>query len=298
MARRRAPSTTRRYAQMLEGFRSWSGDVLVDEALSFEALSEYHAHLSQPETGRHLHARSAETVRKHLEAIELLWRWAWQRQARGTYHGVPQPDSLDLERQAAPHKLAPSWAQMDAMIEASDGWQHDLYLVLRFTGLRVAQALALRWEDVRLDLSPAQLRIRPELGKTKQERRGRWVPLAPAFVAILAGWGRREGYLVPCARKRREARARDAQRAWERAGVEPLVWEGCAHHAFRAGFQAELKAAGADTEAVEYLVGHSRGDVRERYVGPDALPLVEAVALVPAFGEAPEAKRLRLGADR
>lgn len=79
VARRRAPSTTKRYAQMLEGFRRFVGDALVDEALSFEVLSDYHTHLSDPKTGRHLHARSAETVRKHIEAIELLWRWAWQR---------------------------------------------------------------------------------------------------------------------------------------------------------------------------------------------------------------------------
>ena len=76
----------------------------------------------------------------------------------------------------------------------------------------------------------------------------------------------------------------DAERAWKRAGIDELVWTSCPHHAFRAGFQSGLRRLGADTEAVEYLVGHSRGDVRERYVDPDSLPLVAAVALVPEIG--------------
>lgn len=279
-ARRHAPGTTRNYAQHLLLFREWAGDVDAD-ALSHRLLSDYQLHLVAAETGRHMHGRGANTVQKHFAAIEQAWTWAWQRQARGEYQGVPQPDSLGLRRAPAPHKLAPSWVQMDACIGAAGGWQRDLYVVLRCTGLRVQQALGLRWDDLRLDLGI--LHLRPELGKSAQEKRGRWVPLAPVLVTELAGWGRREGWLVECGRERREARARDAQRAWTRAGVDSAVWDGCAHHAFRAGFSSGLKRAGADTEAVEYLVGHSRG-IREHYVGPDSLPLVAAVALVPPIG--------------
>lgn len=295
VTRKRRPNTARRYAQMLELWRRWAGEGrLAHEVLTYHELSAYHSHLLQPETGRHLHARSVETCRMHIQCIELLWRWAWQRQARGTYHGVPQPDSLELEREPAPHKVAPSWAQMDAMIGCSDGWQHDLYVVLRCTGLRVDQALQLQWSDLRLDRKVPLLHIRPELGKSKQERRGRWMPLAPVLVGHLAGWGRREGYLLECDRKRRQARARDAQRAWQRAGVDSAVWEGCAHHAFRAGFQSGLKRLGVDGDAIEFLVGHSLGDVRERYLDPECLALVEAVAQVPEIGMEQEPARIGL----
>jgi integrase len=293
-ARRHRPRTTQRYAQHLVQFRTWCGESATVGQLSWDLLSDYHLHLSNPATGRHLHARSPETVRKHIECLELFWQWAWTRQARKVFQGVPQPDSLELQREAAPRKVAPSWAQMDAMIGCSDGWQHDLYVVLRCTGLRVDQALRLQWDDLRLDRDVPVAHIRPELGKTKSERRGRWVPLAPVLVQVLAGWGRREGPLLTCDRKKREARARDAQRAWQRAGVDCAVWEGCAHHAFRAGFQSALKRDGADTEAVEYLVGHSLGDVRERYLDPEALPLVTAVRLVPPIGETEEPKRIGL----
>lgn len=291
--RRHAANTTQRNAQVLKLFRDWMGPNATVANLSWQTLSDYHQHLSQPETGRHLHKRGATTLHKHLQTVESVWNWAWKRQARGTFVGVPQPDSLELKRPAPETKIAPTWAEMDAAIGCADGWQHDLYVLLRCTGLRVSQALGLRWEDLRLDQEHPVLHIRPELGKSAQEKRGRWVPVAPVLAQVIAGWGRREGFLLPCPRLRREARARDAQRAWTRAGVDSAVWSSCAHHAFRAGFVSGLKVAGADDEAVEHLVGHSRG-IRDRYADPFALPLLDAVALIPPIGESVDERKFSL----
>ncbi len=58
------------------------------------------------------------------------------------------------------------------------------------------------------------------------------------------------------------------------------VWEGRPHHAFRKGLVSGLKRAGADTDAVEVLVGHSLG-LRGVYTDPDAIPLRGAVELIP-----------------
>lgn len=63
------------------------------------------------------------------------------------------------------------------------------------------------------------------------------------------------------------------------------AWKGRPHHAFRKGFVTELRRAGADADAVEYLVGHSLG-LRGVYTDPDALALRAAVALVPPLGGA------------
>jgi integrase len=124
------------------------------------------------------------------------------------------------------------------------------------------------------------MHIRPELGKSKQERRGRMVPIAPVLVAELAGWGLRVGPLVGDLGGDVARVAKAVRRAWKRAGVPPIVWARRPDHAFRKGFVSGLQRAGADRDAVEYLVGHSRG-LRGVYVDPDALPLIEAVALVP-----------------
>lgn len=261
---------------------------LLPEVLSYETLSGYHSWLQSPETGRHIHSRSLETCRKIVHETELMWRWAFRRQQRGSWTGVPYPDSLELRREPLAERLAPTWEQMDACIDAAGAWQARLYLVLRCTGLRVQQAMHLRWDDV--DLSSATLRIRPGLqgSKSRLERRGRRVPLAPVLVDELATWGRREGWLIWSPRQHRdgaenrEARARDARRAWDRAGVPHELRE-LPHHAFRAGFKTGLTAAGASGEAIDYLTGHSRG-INDRYVDPRALTLVDAVSRVPPFG--------------
>jgi len=56
-----------------------------------------------------------------------------------------------------------------------------------------------------------------------------------------------------------------------------------------------LKRAGADDEAVEYLVGHSLG-LRGCYTDPDALPLRTAIGLVPAI--APKAAKKVVDLDQ
>ncbi len=171
---------------------------------------------------------------------------------------------------------------MDACIAALDGWHRDLAVVLRFTGLRAQQAMWLTWDD--LDLSNARLRIRGELGKSKQEQRGRIVPVSPHLVRRLTASSHEDRFVVPCNRnpgpRRRLARARDTERGWKRAEVRPEAWEGRPHHAFRKGFVSELKRSSADTDAVEFLVGHSLG-LRGVYTDPDALPLRETIAKIP-----------------
>ena len=155
---------------------------------------------------------------------------------------------------------------------------------MRFTGLRVHQAMHIDWRDI--DLTNATLRVRPELGKTKQEMRGRVVPLSPHFVEILGGWGEREGYVVKSNRRgkrERIARPRDMDRAWTRGGARTEAWKGSPHHSFRDGFVSGLKKLGADDEAVEHLIGHSLR-LRERYLDADALPLRHAVGLIPPLG--------------
>ena len=90
------------------------------------------------------------------------------------------------------------------------------------------------------------------------------------------------------------ARARDLERGWEPSGVHKEAWEGRPHHAFRKAFVSELKRAGADPDAVEFLVGHSLG-LRGVYIDADALPLADAIGRIPdvvvrfdgALGEGP-----------
>ena len=188
--------------------------------------------------------------------------------------------------------MAPTWEEMDACIEAANGWHKKLATILRCTGLRVNQAMHLWWED--LDQTKCVLRIRPELGKTDEERIGRFVPVPGFLVSEVSTWDRVDEFIIPCNRKagprQREARSRDMNRAWERSGVRREVWagehhhHGRPHHAFRKGYVSGLKALNADSDAVEHLVGHKLPGLRSTYTDASSLPLQDTVNLIPLVG--------------
>lgn len=234
---------------------------------------------------------SIRTANVRVRDVFNAWTW-WE--AHETYgHHVPRPRMIDLPRVPRERVLAPSWAQMDSAIAHAPAWYRDLFTVLRCTGLRRKQAMALTWDDV--DLEAKTLRIRPELGKSLSERAGRTVPLAPVLVAELAGWGVREGPLVKVAgrhaqkgkpRKSRLPHGAMLRRAWKLAGVPEEVWKRRPAHAFRKGFKSGLRALGAHPDAIDYLQGHDLG-VRGVYTDPEALDLEAVVALVPALGQPP-----------
>ncbi|MCA9794008.1 MAG: hypothetical protein KC910_19505, partial [Candidatus Eremiobacteraeota bacterium] len=70
--------------------------------------------------------------------------------------------------------------------------------------------------------------------------------------------------------------------AWQRANVDREVWFRRSTHALRKGFASGLRQAGADSDAVDYLLGHGLRNMRGPYLDPGiALNLTEAVALVP-----------------
>jgi len=280
--------TAVRYARNLDLFERFlssnvgPADQLYPEVLSKRLLAEFYDDLATG--GLHGRPRKQSTQRKIVEVVQLAWAWAYDDDTLGD--DVPRPRRLRMPRDEGRLTVAPTWDEMDRCIHQCRGWQKDLTTILRFTGLRVQQAMSLKWTD--FDLETGVLSIRGELGKSRQERRGRVIPVSPHLVQLLATWPRRSEWVVQSSRsmggsRERMARARDVGRAWARAGVREAAWKQ-PHHCFRKGFISELKRAGADTDAVEYLVGHSLG-LRGVYTDPDALPLRKAVGEIPALRE-------------
>lgn len=270
------PNTYENNDVSLSLFQEWLGTTLRKKAptvqiLSRSTLEDFAQHLRE-------HRRCIDsTVSVRVSCILGMWRWASDSDAFGNV--VPQPKKPAIRERSNEETIAPTWDQMDAVIaEApSEHWRR-LLIVLRCTGLRKRQAMGLWWADV--DLPAGTLYVRPELGKSKQERRGRWVPLAPVLLTELRTWERNTEYLIdwPGIRK---AHNIVCERAWTRAGVAERVWKKRTLHAFRKGFVSGLKRLNADAEAVERLVGHSLG-IRGVYTSDDAMDLAAVVRLVPA----------------
>ena len=224
---------------------------------------------------------------QRVRMVYYAWEWAFDHDTFGAHVGRPRmidlPDASPVLKTAAP-----TWAQCDAAIaEAGRSWAPwwARYLtVMRFTGLRKNQVINLRWEDV--DLEAATLRVRPELGKSKQERRGRVVPISPHLVAEMAGWGVRDGYLVETRGEKRRIDNETLHRIWKATGAPAEVWRQPLH-AFRKAFVSRLVEAGVAEHVIKCLVGHARGTTGDVYTEAAAMmPMMRsAVALIPAVGD-------------
>lgn len=217
--------------------------------------------------------------------------------------GAPRLPQMP-RRPPAPRRDAPTWTDVDRLLDqvAHLEWLRRLVWVLRCTGLRVTQALSLEWTDVDLDARTLRVRV----GKSNQEAAGRTVPLAPALVAEMAGWGRREGRIcgdvgLSPAGHVNAAAHHTVSRAWSRVQLAPGIAEAVdaqPFHCLRRAFVSELRAAGVDEEVRAALVGHTAGLTSDTYTTASALwpAMVDAVALVPEWTHAGvlfEARRVR-----
>jgi len=265
---------------VLNQFLTWLqdrfGENIDTKRISRQLMADFYAWLTS------VRECSALTAGQRVRNIESLWRWACDHDDYEPH--MPRYKKLVLApTQPKLRPIAPTWAQMDAVVESTYGWYHPFFTMLRYTGLRKSQVMRLQWDDV--DMEAGTLYIRPELGKSRREKHGRTVPLSPHLLKEMAGWGKRQGWLVPCARANRLPDAEKSKRIWSRAGIiHPDILRQ-PHHAFRKGLVSGLRAMRADKDAIKYLVGHDLDVMGEVYSDPSfALALRETVAMIPAIG--------------
>ena len=289
LAAHKADETVRGNRNALTVFQRWAEKAdLAPHQLSRSRMLEFLEAIRS--NGQHDRPRKLSTVRYYVDSVIRLWARAHDHEEWGAF--IPRPRRIPLPSPAATPVFAPTWAQMDAAILALESApMQRVTIVLRYTGLRVGQAMRLIWDDV--DLGRATLTIRGELGKSIAERSGRIIPISRYFAEYLAEIRGAASSLSPIVpdvrapgRHARSPRHREIIAAWNRAGVPTSVWQRRSFHAFRKGFVSELRRAGADRDAVEVLVGHRLPGMLSDYVDPDALPMRAAVKLIPrgAFG--------------
>jgi integrase len=306
-----APDTIRHYETALGWFFDWltarhPGVELTPKHLTLSALAAWYDDLRRDGT------RGIARTRLVIGAVQSAWDWAWDSDVYGQH--TERPRKLDMPTPSYGLARAPSWAEMDAAIFAAHAladacraandalgyrWRADLFVVLRFTGLREQQAMRLTWDDV--DLEAGLLTIRGELGKSHQERSGRVVPIAKPLLEELRTWGRRdllegrgggatERWLIAPHKEQRTAPSPQTTACWEASGVPPAVWRGHPHHCFRKGFKSGLLRHGADPAVRDYLVGHHQG-VDAHYL--DLVEIArESVDLIPPVQPPPGAGKI------
>jgi integrase len=143
--------------------------------------------------GRRPRPYAEATIANVLNVIRALYRLA---QSRGYASRSPVAglDSAELPRPrptGAGRVL--DEAQLAALVRHARPGYRAVVTVLAYTGLRLSEALGLRWNEV--DFVEAELHVRGQLQPAKRDRPARWVPLlksaasartVPLFPAVMA----------------------------------------------------------------------------------------------------------------
>jgi integrase len=138
-------------------------------------------------------------------------------------------------------------AQLAKLYEQTNVEQRPLVVLLGETGLRIGEALALRWGDVEHGNRPA---VFVREGKTRAARRK--VPLSPRAAAALEALGRGAADALVFTPRTTQGVREAIRRACRRAGL-PLLKT----HALRHVAASHLVQAGVPAPTVASLLGHA-----------------------------------------
>lgn len=233
---------------------------------------------------------AASTVRTLLQAPISVWAWAYDYDAEYGWEGlIPRYRRPVLPKQGRPVTLAPSWAEVDAMIaQLGPRWARRTAILQRYLGTRIGETLRLRWDDlVKLEGAegaPLAFALRPEA--TKGGYGSRLIPLHADLAARLETWPRTHELVIGAQAERalrlRGYVARVYRRAWEASGARPHVWSSPTH-CVRRCVKTQLTAAGCSSLEVNLILGHSLSATDHAYIDRGALNLPGVVAKIPAL---------------
>lgn len=243
---------------------------------------------------------SARNVNKHRQALSAIFNYARRptsyavaanpvegtdkrREAPPVALDFYEPEEVEALARAAhsgkhrgqqPHDLPEGEPAFRAAEDAQDA---ELFRVLAYTGIRLGEAVALRWADV--DFPSRRLIVQRalsgEVETTTKAHRVRHVGLATPAAEAFARLAGREDFIgrdeyVFCNRLGRRldpsAIRRRFKRAAAAADLRPLKLHGLRHGA------GSLLAREADAVAVQAFLGHSKLTTTERYMHAKARP--------------------------
>ena len=243
---------------------------------------------------------SARNVNKHRQVLSAIFNYARRpttyalasnpvegtdkrREAPPSALDFYEPEEVEALARAAAASLhrGSSSGIVDedehAARAAEDAQDAELFRVLAYTGLRLGEAVALRWADV--DFHGRRLIVRRALSggteTTRKAHRVRHVGLATPAAQALARLASRSDFTgrddyVFCSRLGRRLDPSAIRRRFKRAAagadLRPMKLHGLRHGA------GSLLAREADAVAVQAFLGHSKLTTTERYMHAKSRP--------------------------
>lgn len=270
----RRPRGVDRYAEQARAFARWMGDDATIADVDADRIEDYLVERTRA-------GWAPSTRLGALTAIRSLCRWAVKRRL------IADDPTLGVEWPKRPRKapkplsrpqLSQLWAIL-ADVPRSPGraWQHRRNALacrlMYFCGLRIAEATALRWEDI--DLDAGQLTVRE--GKGGKDRT---VAIPSAFVAQLRPIAQASGPVLTT-----RTGTAIGYKSLDHLFARWLPTRGLriSAHRLRHSFATELYRAGADLHAIQQLLGHSDISTTMMYTLCDAERLRSAVELLPVI---------------
>ena len=258
-----------RYETYLAAFVAWAGDSVRIADIDDAWAERYAAELAKKWSGG--------TYNKHINALEAAWRAVGR--AAGA-QGNPW-EGLPRKRTEGHCRRALEAGEIEKVLEVAEGEVRALILVGLRTGLRMGDAVRLKWEAFR----PSG-EVEVVTGKTGAEV---CLPGARLKDELLRLSPRAQsGYIMPglAARYKRDAAGvSDAVTAtFERAGLKvrekQAGWSKArptaSFHSLRHTFVTRAIEAGVPVAMVRALVGHTSETMTEHYTHVGAAAVLEA----------------------
>jgi integrase len=253
------------------------GSRRLDE-ISYEDVEDLKIHLATAKrrSGKPLKAKTVSNIMATLHRLLIIAKKRSVILALPEFERIrcPPPEFDFLSFEEAPKLLAAAHGE----------WRTLITLALR-TGLRRGELLALRWQDV--DLQVGKLLVRQNLVRgvfgTPKSGKSREVPLSAATVAMLTSHRHLRGPLVFCNDlggfwKVHQLRLA-LKVARKRAGLRHLGW-----HTLRHSFASHLAMRNVPLKAVQELLGHASIQMTMRYAHLSPIVSRTAVDLLDSPG--------------
>ncbi len=267
------------YRRDLTGFAAWFADHVGTPctltAITPTDVRDFRTHLRDTEH------RAPATINRKLAALRSYFQWAITAGRRADSPAATVKDVREEPRR-------PRWfvkRDLDRLLRTLEASakptalvrDRAILLLLRHTGIRVGELVALRVRDVTLSDRKGSLRV---VGKGAKERT---IPLnqtvrseLAAYLAVRlerSGSGQySELFLGQRGPVNRQAVEKLVGKYADRAGLEAF-----SPHSLRHSFAKSLLDAGEDLVTVQTLLGHERLDTTARYTQPGARDLEVAV---------------------
>lgn len=263
-------STRLRYAEHLDRINDVLGEIEM-AALTPAIVSDYLADEAERYSGWTCvgRLRILRTMTRDAQAELGLDRWACER--------VTRPKPVERYSEEKPNALsAKELAKLWETMRESEPAMFPLFAVMATTGLRFAEATALKWSDIDAEAEVIHIRrnqYRGVIGSPKTSGSRRRLPLIAELAEVLEEHRSKqvrenpEDWVFPSSRGTllsNTAFAKPLDRAAKKAGITHRITP----HGLRRTLNT-LALAYAPAETIRQVLGHSTREMTEHYNAPD-----------------------------